>query len=120
MGTWFRPCLTAPEVTYRSTPIKDLILGNVQIVPVEDDITVINMIAQHDVRPMNINGVIVPPIRYDALLECLKKINEEAIKLNATIHAPKFGAGLAGGDWNIIENLINEVIDVDIIIYELK
>ena len=43
-----------------------------------------------------------------------KKINEIAI--------PKIGCGLAGGDWDQVEEIINEVFpeDFKVIVYELK
>jgi O-acetyl-ADP-ribose deacetylase (regulator of RNase III) len=107
-----------PEKMYRAE-IK-YVLGTVHFVRVEKDICVVNMIAQHDVRPIKVNGVIVPPIRYDALRECLTFINKIALGTGATIHAPRFGAGLAGGNWEKIEQLIKETITVDVTIYDLK
>jgi hypothetical protein len=50
----------------------------------------------------------------------LKKVNVLALEFNATIHAPRFGSGLAGGDWNVIEQIINDEITVDVTIYDLK
>ncbi len=86
-------------------------LGEVQFVQVEDDLWVANMIAQHDIVPINS----VPPIRYEAVAECLKKVALKAKELNASIHAPRFGSGLAGGDWDKIEKLIkSELISVGI------
>ena len=112
----------APEKVYRAE--KNYVLGNVQIVQVEPDITVINMIAQHDVRatfvPFAKGVTAVPPIRYEALKTCLEKVNEYAKEHNATVHAPRFGAGLSGGDWNKIEQIIKETITVDVTIYDLK
>jgi O-acetyl-ADP-ribose deacetylase (regulator of RNase III) len=116
----------APEKVYRAE--KNYVLGNVQIVQVEDDITVINMIAQHGLRSVNIYSnpidmnisTSIPPIRYDALKTCLEKVNKYAIQTGATIHAPRFGAGLSGGNWNIIEQIIKETLTVDVTIYDLK
>lgn len=105
-----------PEIVYRS--ISDLVLGTIQPIRVEKDIMVINMIAQHGIGIDNVTKI--PPIRYDALRECLKKVNNVAEELNATVHAPRFGAGLAGGDWSIIEQIIKEEISVDVYIYDLK
>jgi O-acetyl-ADP-ribose deacetylase (regulator of RNase III) len=113
-----------PEKVYRSTPVKDLRLGDVQFVPVEKDIVVANMIGQHGIKPGFItypNAVVpIQPIRYDAIKKALIKVNEHAIELNATIHGPRFGAGLAGGNWSEIEKIIKEVVTVDVIIYDLK
>jgi O-acetyl-ADP-ribose deacetylase (regulator of RNase III) len=112
----------APEKVYRAE--KNYVLGNVQIVQVEPDITVINMITQHDVKatfvPFAKGVTAAPPIRYDALKTCLQKVNEYAKEHNATVHGPRFGAGLSGGDWNIIEQIIKETITVHVTIYDLK
>ena len=102
-----------PEKQYRAMSKDKLKLGNVQFVKVEPDITVANMIGQHLCWAEN--GI--PPIRYEAVRECLKKVNEYATTINATIHAPKFGSDLAGGDWNVIEKIIEETLTVDVTIY---
>ena len=108
-----------PEKLYREQ--KNYILGKIQMTRVEKDICVVNMIAQHDVKPTkDSNGSIVPPIRYDALKACLITVNDIAVRTGATIHAPRFGAGLSGGDWNKIEQIIKETLTVDVTIYDLK
>lgn len=105
-----------PEKEYRAMKIREL--GDVVFVSVEKDLVVANMIAQHDVRPDKEGN---PPIRYAALAECLKKVNDFAKVLGATIHAPKIGAGLAGGSWEMIQEIISaNVTDVDVYIYEFK
>jgi len=103
-----------PEAYYRTE--KRLVLGTVQHVCVGGDIVVCNMIGQHGIR-YDINGL--APIRYDAVRECLNDVNRFAVHNNATIHAPRFGAGLAGGDWDIIEKIINDEVTVDVYIYDL-
>jgi hypothetical protein len=40
--------------------------------------------------------------------------------MGATLHGPRFGSGLSGGNWNTIEQIIKDTITVDITIYELK
>jgi len=45
-----------------------------------------------------------------------------ALKYKASVHGPRFGAGLAKGDWNTIEQLIIENLckkDIDVYIYDL-
>jgi len=103
-----------PETFYRSQ--KNLVLGDVQYVDVEDDIVVCNMIGQHGIG-RDINGQ--PPIRYDATRECLRNVNRYAVRWGATIHAPRFGSGLSGGNWGIIEKIINDEVIVDVYIYDL-
>jgi hypothetical protein len=108
-----------PEKLYREQV--NYVLGKIQLIRVEPDICVVNMIAQHDVKPTkDTNGVIVPPIRYDALKACLITVNDIAVRTGTTIHAPRFGAGLAGGDWNKIEQIIKDIITVEVTIYDLK
>jgi O-acetyl-ADP-ribose deacetylase (regulator of RNase III) len=77
-------------------------LGEVQFVEVEKDIVVANMIGQHGIGSYGDKK----PIRYDAIDEGLQKISKFALEHNYSIHAPKFGSGLAGGDWKVIEELI--------------
>jgi O-acetyl-ADP-ribose deacetylase (regulator of RNase III) len=102
---WYRKWYEQRALTSRLDTNAHFRLGNIQYVPVEKDITVINMIGQKGIKPEN--GI--SPIRYDAIRSCLKKVAEFASAIeNSTIHAPKFGAGLAGGDWSKIEVLINE------------
>ena len=111
-----------PEVRYRKWA-KGYIgnpkfeLGNVQFVKVKDDIVVGNMIGQDGIGFKNGK----PPIRYNAIERCLNEVAEVAKKYNASIHAPKFGSALAGGDWNKIEELIKKTLcdnDIDVTIYE--
>lgn len=79
-------------------------LGAVQFVPVEPYIWVANMIGQRGTR----TGSSGPPIRYAALAECLRQLAAKAVELGATVHMPRIGCGLAGGDWARVEPLIAE------------
>jgi O-acetyl-ADP-ribose deacetylase (regulator of RNase III) len=81
-------------------------LGEVQFVQVEADVWVANMIAQHGLRPQN--GV--PPIRYDAVRACLEKVASKAKELEATVHMPRIGCGLAGGEWSRIEPIVVDAL----------
>lgn len=91
-------------------------LGNVQFVAVTDSVYVANMIAQHDVVWMNR----VPPIRYGALEACLTKVYKTALNYGATVHMPRIGADLAGGEWSKIEDIIKRTMTVDSYVYTLK
>ena len=97
------------------------VLGSVNLVEVTPTIYVANMIAQHMVG-VDENGN--PPIRYDALIECLRIVREFVFLNKDTIHIPyKMGADRAGGDWDIIEKIIkNELCskDIDVTIYKWK
>jgi O-acetyl-ADP-ribose deacetylase (regulator of RNase III) len=94
-------------------------LGNVQFVEIPGtDIIVANMIGQHTI--WNQNGL--PPIRYSAIKKALAKVRVKSRELGATVHGPKFGAGLAGGKWELIEDIIEEELsshDIPVYIYVL-
>lgn len=82
-------------------------LGKVQFVPVNEHLKVVNMVAQEGIYPKS--GT--PPIRYQALSRCLGKVAQHirvGLEGNWSIHMPRIGAGLAGGDWAIIEDLIKD------------
>jgi O-acetyl-ADP-ribose deacetylase (regulator of RNase III) len=105
-----------PEQLYYKTPIDELKLGTVRYVFVEEGIAVANMIAQHDTKP--INGI--PPIRYDALERALVDVNDFCKDMGYTLHMPKIGSGLAGGDWTIIEKIIEDNVQVPVTVYEFE
>jgi len=92
-------------------------LGEVQFVQVESSpggsMWVANMLCQAGITPQQ--GI--PPIRYDALRQALERVNGFAVQNDAVILGPRFGAGLAGGEWLVIEKMIREVITVDVFIY---
>ena len=93
-----------------------LMLGMVQLVPVEKSIWVANMIAQHDI--VSQGGV--PPIRYGALLDCLKQLGFEAHQRNASIHIPRIGCGLAGGKWEKVETMLRDTLPLtQVYVYDL-
>ena len=75
------------------------------------------MIAQHDIKP-DVNGN--PPIKYGAVRIALNEVNKMAFQTDSTIHMPRIGCGLAGGEWNKIEQIIKDVMSVDIYVYDLK
>ena len=107
------------ETSYRNLTTRTL--GDVQFIQLTPNLMAANMIAQHDV--INILGETkdgLPPIRYDALRQCLIVVNGMAVKINATLHCPRFGAGLSGGDWNIVEQIIKDIMSVDVYVYDLK
>lgn len=108
-----------PEIQYKSwfeNQKNKFKLGSIQIVPVDNDISVVNMIGQSGVR----NKSNPTPIKYDAIRKCLKQVAIAAKFNKASVHAPQFGSGLAGGDWGEIENIINEELiekNIDVTIY---
>jgi O-acetyl-ADP-ribose deacetylase (regulator of RNase III) len=107
----------APEEAYREMTKEERILGRVELVPVEDDITVANMIGQRGIGNDS-NGL--PPIRYGAVRAALAAVNEVAYRTGATLHMPRIGCGLAGGRWEDIEKIIKDVASVNVYVYDLK
>lgn len=59
------------------------------------------------------------PLDYDALTLCLRKINHQF--KGKHIGLPLIGCGLAGGDWNIVRNImINELKDMDVTVVHFQ
>lgn len=90
------------------------------MVQVEKDLWVCNMIGQHKTIS-NSNGI--PPIRYEAVEKCLEKLSNEALQLNASIHMPRIGCGLAGGKWEEIESIIERTLlrnNVKVYVYDFN
>ena len=56
-------------------------------------------------RPTEPKGK-TPPVRYEAIEKCLATVDDKAKELSASIHMPRIGCGLAGGNWDAIEPLI--------------
>ena len=109
----------APEEHYRA--LKTYTLGDAHFVQVEPDIIVVNMIAQHDIRP-DAQGK--PPIRYTQLLRALIKVDEycwmKSAKTPHSIHMPRIGCGLAGGRWELIEENIQMAIECPVTVYDFE
>jgi O-acetyl-ADP-ribose deacetylase (regulator of RNase III) len=109
-----------PEASYRrqfdeESPPE---LGTATFVRVTDDVSVANMVAQQGIRHNPWSG---PAIRYDALRTCLNSVGRWALQINASVHMPRIGCGLAGGIWSEIEPIIREqLVDrgVDVVVYD--
>jgi O-acetyl-ADP-ribose deacetylase (regulator of RNase III) len=79
-------------------------LGAVQFVQVEPYIWVANMVGQRGMK----RGSSGPPIRYEAVATCLQQVAVKAQELGASVHMPRIGCGLAGGEWSKVEPVIEE------------
>lgn len=76
-------------------------------------LTVINCYTQYGFNSS------VKPLDYEALTLCLRKINH--LYPNKHIGLPKIGCGLAGGDWERVEQIIkNELTDCEVTIVEYE
>jgi len=94
--------------------------------------TVANIIGQRGIRSSQ-NPY---PIDYAALRKGLERIEEAINAVNefkkgclpevlttTTVHMPRTGCGLAGGDWAVVEKIINETLidkGVSVTVYDLK
>ena len=101
-------------------------LGHTQFITVKSDkkyghsIIFANMISQNKL----LNAKNKRPLNYAALVYCMNQVRSYAKELQAKsdykieIHSPKFGSGLAGGNWNFISELINDVwYDLPVFVY---
>ena len=86
--------------------LKDMRLGYTQFCFIGGGVIVANMIAQDGIN----SGKIEDRVDYPGLEECLNTVFEFAKRSQASVHMPKIGSGLAGGDWNKIEGLITECV----------
>lgn len=85
----------------------------------KDNVIIANMIGQSGVGNNK-------PIRYAALVQCMEDVKRKIIESQNSeyiieeIHAPKFGSDRAGGKWELIEELIQEIWrDFPVVVYQL-
>lgn len=91
-------------------------LGDIQVIDVGRDIIVINCATQHnygyDGRRLYAD--------YEAIEQCLIKVKEFCIRNNMTLGIPRIGCGLAGGDWQVVEDILLKVFNnYDVTVYIL-
>jgi O-acetyl-ADP-ribose deacetylase (regulator of RNase III) len=94
-------------------------LGDIQVVQVQSDTCVINMIGQHGVGKDEKGNA---PIRYDALEKALNKAGVEISTNKGSAHMPRIGCGLAGGEWEKVEQLVTEQLlkrGINVTVYDL-
>ncbi|MGX1225839.1 O-acetyl-ADP-ribose deacetylase (regulator of RNase III) [Streptomyces ambofaciens] len=48
------------------------------------------------------------PVRYEAIGTALGGLADKAAELDASVHMPRIGCGLAGGKWSRVEPLISD------------
>lgn len=124
-----------PEVEKEYLSVKHsygLKLGDISWVNVGERTVIVNMVAQDGIRrkdnpkPLKYFALIECMRQVQSIISCLKKgpdIKKNVPEIKNVIHAPKFGSDLAGGKWELIEELIKEIwIDnnIDVVIYEFK
>lgn len=100
--------LCRENMQWDNTPSADL-LGDVQLFKVTDDLLVANCFTQ------DFFGTHKRQVNYEAVAKCFHTLDERFTEVNI----PKIGAGLGGGDWKVIEAIINSEFEGDVIVWEL-
>lgn len=86
--------------------------------PDVQDIIVVNAYTQYMYGRNHADGV-SNPFDYEAFTMCMRKMNQ--VFKGKHIGMPKIGAGLAGGNWNRIEHIINvELKDCQVTVVNYK
>jgi len=80
-------------------------LGSVHFAKVDEATMVASLVAQWGYGPAK-----HPRIRYNALSDSLKTVAELADAIDASIQMPKIGSGLAGGAWEVVEDIVEEAL----------
>lgn len=78
-------------------------LGSVVFSSAEDGLVVASIVAQEGFGPS-----LLPRIRYEALEKGIKCVADRALELQASVHMPRIGTGAAGGDWETVQEMIEE------------
>lgn len=99
-----------------STLYQDSVRGDIPCV-----VTVANMCAQHGVGPGSTGDLrVTKPIRYAALVHAMEDVRSYVDQFPQPILCPRFGSALAGGNWEFIRELIQEIWgNHDVTIFEL-
>lgn len=98
-----------PDVIFDTTSQS---LGNVQFIPVDKALVVANCFTQ------DFYGTNKRHVNYEAVAKCFASLNKRS-NLYGQLNIPKIGAGLGGGDWNVIESIIKSEYKADVIVWEL-
>ena len=109
---------SGPEARYRS--LVEYVLGQTTLIKVEPGIFVANIIGQDGITKIRKEWVL-PPVRYEALRRGFNLAGSWCAKNQASAHMPRIGCGLAGGDWALIEPLIDATFlakGVDVTVYD--
>ena len=84
-----------------------LALGEIIPVQTPDGKLILNCITQNLFRKTGDNNLVF--VDYVAIRKVFELINDKVFDWDATeVAMPRIGAGLGGGDWNIISNIIEE------------
>ena len=86
------------------------VMGRTVTEHVEPHLYVMNMICQDGFG----DNTGIPPLRYGALVHCMESVlhlahSHDEMGVKTAVVAPRFGSGLAGGNWDVIRALIIEI-----------
>ena len=97
--------------------VSEVLLGDIQLVQVDVDKTVINMFAQ---QYYGYDGKRYTS--YDGFWSCLGKIREQVPRGSKIGFPDHIGCGLGGANWEVIKTMIWEALseDYDVYIYKLE
>lgn len=118
MGSGVAACIrlkypTAYQAYLRAQEIYGLNLGDISVDTIAHPVTVINAITQEFCGRDNRRYV-----SYDAIAKAAEKVNGRFALERIAI--PKIGAGLGGGNWQVIESILeNHAPDIQWVVYEL-
>jgi O-acetyl-ADP-ribose deacetylase (regulator of RNase III) len=110
-----------PEIDYRTRFSKgNILLGQAYLIEIGPSLFVANLIAQDKYR----NRTNLHPLDNDALSKCLRSLTNHLVKTfdDSTVHMPRIGCGLGGGEWEEVRPIIESTLsdaDIPVIIYDL-
>jgi Zn-dependent peptidase ImmA (M78 family)/O-acetyl-ADP-ribose deacetylase (regulator of RNase III) len=78
-------------------------IGRTIIIDIEDGVSLASIVAQEGFGPS-----LFPRLRYAALETGLREVADYAKRAGASVHMPRIGTGAAGGDWGVIEELVED------------
>ena len=96
---------------------EDFHLGGVRLFGAPKFLQIASMVAQEGFGPSN-----QPRIRYPALETCLGILADHAATHNGTVHMPRIGCGIAGGKWDVVEELVENLLvqrGIQVLVYDL-
>jgi O-acetyl-ADP-ribose deacetylase (regulator of RNase III) len=80
-------------------------LGRVHIAKVGDASFLASLVAQEGYGPSA-----SPRIRYGPLERCFSFVAQFALEHGASVHMPRIGAGLSGGAWDTVEEIVRDAV----------
>jgi len=92
-------------------------LGAVQLVQLTPTLVLANMIGQSGIK----KGSKGSPIRYEALDVALRSVAAHASIEKSSIHMPRIGVGLAGGEWSRVEETLQSIVQehgIEVYVYD--